>query len=124
MLRSPSAFLPMLVAVVVPSPVVATPYQVAGVKLEVTAAPEKSEIMLGEPCRVSFKGMGPAFLLWAKDLLPQRNTCCALAILAVATANAEKRSKRADPRTPVVAHGGMIFYRHSQLIPKRYGEPP
>ena len=47
--------LTMLAAGIAPAAVSAVPYEVAGVKLDVTAAPENSELMLGEPGYVLFK---------------------------------------------------------------------
>ena len=47
--------LAMLVAGIAPGAVRADPYEVAGVKLDVTATPENSEFMLGEPGYVLFK---------------------------------------------------------------------
>lgn len=47
--------LTMFVAGIAPVAVSAGPYEVAGVKLDITAAPENSEFMLGEPGYVLFK---------------------------------------------------------------------
>jgi HEAT repeat protein len=45
----------MLLAIGVPGVAVAAPYDVNGIKLDVSATPEKAEILLGETCRVFFK---------------------------------------------------------------------
>jgi hypothetical protein len=55
MTRWPLMVLPFLVAAIAPGVVSADPYEVAGVKLDVTAAPEHAEYMLGEPGYVLFK---------------------------------------------------------------------
>ena len=49
------AFVALLLVGVVPDALCAAPYEVAGVKLDVTAAPEKMEFMVGEPGYVLFK---------------------------------------------------------------------
>jgi len=49
MMRWSLMVLPMLVAGVAPVAVVAAPFEVAGVKLEITAVSENTTFMLGEP---------------------------------------------------------------------------
>src|SRR5882762_4210576 len=55
MMRWSLMVLPMLVAGVAPVAVVAAPFEVAGVKLEITAVSENTTFMLGEPGYVLFK---------------------------------------------------------------------